>query len=130
MGSAQPRKARIKGVGLYDLEGVLGSEVIDFVERHVDSLLAWDIVVFYQRNQDAALDADGLASRLGRSRSETLTAAQALCASGFLISEDGRFVCLADETTRSQAKAFAESCSDRGRRLALIALVLHRIGRS
>ena len=40
---------------MYDLEGVLGPDVIAFVETHVGSLLAWDILVFFYRNPDGEL---------------------------------------------------------------------------
>jgi len=42
---------------LYDLEGVLGPSVMQFVENNIRSLLTWDILVFFHRNPDAVLDA-------------------------------------------------------------------------
>jgi hypothetical protein len=93
---------------VYDLEGVLGPTVTQFVECHVRSLLAWDILVFFHRNPDAVLDCAGLASRLGR-RAEEVKPTPEL---------------------RAQVGDFVDACQDRGRRLALIALVLHRIGKN
>jgi len=113
---------------VYDLEGVLGPDVISFVERYVESLLAWDVVVYFQRNPEAVLDAGVLASRLGRHTPEVEAAAQNLCESGLLECEDGHFVYRPDPKSRAQADKFAAACADRNRRLALIALVLHRIG--
>jgi hypothetical protein len=114
---------------LYDLEGVLGPTVIHFVERHVSSLLAWDILVFFHRNPEAVLDIDGLASRLGRRVEEIEPEVEAL--------DDGRILQRAGGLIRYrpaaelkvQVSEFVEACQDRGKRLALIALVLHRIGR-
>jgi len=115
---------------LYDLEGVLGTEVVSFVERHVGSLLAWDVAVFFHRNPDAALSSTELASRLGRQPAEVERAACALRASGLLGYEEGRYLYRPDGRTRKQADLFAEACGDRNRRLAMIALVLHGMGTS
>lgn len=117
-------------MGLYDPEGVLGPAVMQFVERYVGSLLTWDILVFFHRNPDAVLDVEGLATRLGRRQAEiepeiaTLADARILQSAGGLI----RYKPTAE--MRETVGAFVEACQDRGRRLALIALVLHRIGRS
>ncbi|PKQ16854.1 MAG: hypothetical protein CVT67_03585 [Actinobacteria bacterium HGW-Actinobacteria-7] len=114
---------------LYDLEGVLGPTVIGFVERHVRSLLAWDILVFFHRNSDAVLDADGLASRLGRRPEEIAPEIESLCDGHILRTAGGLIRYDPTPELRAQASEFVEACQDRGRRLALIALVLHRIAR-
>ncbi|PKQ38092.1 MAG: hypothetical protein CVT59_02365 [Actinobacteria bacterium HGW-Actinobacteria-1] len=112
---------------MYDLEGVLGPSVMSFVDKHVRSLLTWDILVFFHRNPDAVLDIEGLASRLGRRVEELEPEIDALA--------DGRILALAGGLIRYKpspemreiVSAFVDSCQDRGRRLALIALVLHKI---
>jgi hypothetical protein len=114
---------------LYDLEGVLGPSVTQFVERHVRSLLAWDILVFFHRNPDAVLDAAGLASRLGRRVEEVEPELESLCDGRILQSAGGLIRYKPTPELRGQVGAFVEACQDRGRRLALIALVLHRIGK-
>jgi hypothetical protein len=113
---------------LYDLEGVLGPEVISFVDSYIDSLLAWDIAVYFHRNPDVVVDAGTLASKLGRRTPEVEAAALRMCETGLVGCEGGRFSYEADPVAREQANRFAEACADRNRRLALIALVLHRIG--
>lgn len=115
---------------MYDLEGVLGPGVIRFVERHVSSLLAWDILVFFHRNQDAVLDSEGLASRLGRRAEEIEPEIAALCDGRILQCAGGLIRYKPTPELREQVAEFVDSCQDRGRRLALIALVLHRIGRN
>jgi hypothetical protein len=115
---------------LYDLEGVLSPGVIRFVERHVSSLLAWDILVFYHRNQDAVLDPEGLASRLGRRVEEVEPEIEALCDGRILQQAGGLIRYRPTPELREAVAEFVDACQDRGRRLALIALVLHRIGRS
>lgn len=114
---------------MYDLEGVLGPSVIQFVERHVSTLLAWDILVFFHRNPDAVLDMDGLASRLGRRVEEIAPELDVLCEGRILQSAGGLIRYKPTPELRTQVAEFVEACQDRGRRLALIALVLHRIGR-
>jgi len=108
----------------------LGPTVIRFVERHVNSLLTWDILVFFHRNPEAVLDAEGLATRLARRVEEIEPEIEAL--------SDGRIVQCAgglirykpSPELRDSVAEFVEACQDRGRRLALIALVLHRIGKN
>lgn len=114
---------------MYDLEGVLGPGVIQFVESHVRSLLAWDILVFFHRNPDAVLDTEGLATRLGRQVEEIEPEIDALCTGSILQSAGGLVRYKPTTELRTQAAEFVDACQDRGRRLALIALVLHRIGR-
>jgi len=112
---------------VYDLEGVLGPSVMAFVDRHVRSLLTWDILVFFHRNPDAVLDVEGLASRLGRRIEELDPEIDALC--------DGKILALAGGLIRYKPSAemretvtnFVDGCQDRNRRLALIALVLRKI---
>ncbi len=112
---------------LYDLEGVLGPAVMEFVDRHVRSLLTWDILVFYHRNPDAVLDLDGLASRLGRRPEELDPEIDALCDGRILSRAGGLVRYRPNEATRQTVTQFVDSCQDRGRRLALIALVLHKV---
>jgi len=112
---------------LYDLEGVLGPAVMEFVDQHVRSLLTWDILVFFHRNPDAVLDLEGLASRLGRRAEELEPEIEALC-EGRILSHAGGLIRYKPTTQmRDMVCRFVESCQDRGRRLALIALVLHKI---
>lgn len=115
---------------LYDLEGVLGPTVIRFVERYVGSLLAWDILVFFHRNQDAVLDANGLATRLGRKEEEIEPEAAALCDAKILQCAGGLIRYKPSPQLDAEVGEFVDACQDRGRRLALIALVLHRIGKA
>ena len=114
---------------MYDLEGVLGPTVTQFVERHVRSLLAWDILVFFHRNPDAVLDGSGLASRLGRRAEEVDPEIDSLCDGRILQRAGGLIRYKPNDELREQVGEFVDACQDRGRRLALIALVLHRIGR-
>lgn len=117
------------GSDVYDLEGVLGPTVIRFVERHVGTLLAWDILVFFHRNPDAVLDSEGLASRLGRRIDEVDPEVDALCQGRILQCAGGLIRYRPSHDVRGDVGAFVEACQDRGKRLALIALVLHRIGK-
>lgn len=110
-----------------ELEDVLGLAVTRFVDRHVRSLLTWDLLVFFHRNPDAVLDAEGLATRLGRRSDELQGETDELCRDGILQCA-GRLVRYRpDPETREAIASFVNACQERGRRLALIALVLHKI---
>jgi hypothetical protein len=115
---------------LYELEGVLGPQVVDFVGRYVSSLLTWDILVFFHRNRDISLDLAGLAARLGRRPEEIAPEIDRLCSEHILSCTGGMIAYRPSPEVESQVAAFVDACEDRGRRLALIALVLHRIGRA
>lgn len=127
-GAMQMRLVRLgEGRLLYDLEGVLGPAVMDFVDQHVRSLLTWDILVFFHRNPDAVLDLEGLASRLGRRTEELEPEVGALCEGRILAHAGGLIRYKPSGDMRQTVARFVDSCQDRGRRLALIALVLHKI---
>lgn len=113
---------------VYDLEGVLGPSVVAFVDRHVRSLLTWDVLAFFNRNPDAVLDVDGLSSRLGRRPEELQPELESLIDSGILDDPGGLIRYRPAEETRRAVAHFVESCQDRNRRLAMIALVLRKIG--
>ncbi len=115
---------------LNDFEGVLGPQIIRFVEDHVTSLLAWDILVFFHKNPDAVLDTQGLASRLGRRAQEIDSEVAFLCDGRILTCTGGLIRYDPTNEIATQTTEFVEACQDRGRRLALIALVLQRISRS
>lgn len=115
---------------MYDLEGVLGPSIIAFVENHVGSLLAWDILVYFHRNPDVKLTAEALAGRLGRRVEEIAAEVDVMCRGQILVCVDGVISYAPSDELRESVTEFVEACQDRDRRLALIALVLHRIGRS
>jgi hypothetical protein len=125
------RRPRIEenGLDVYDLEGTLGPTVTTFVERHVRSLLAWDIVVFFHRNPEAVLDVSGLATRLGRHVEEVEPEIEGLCEGRILQRAGGLIRYKPTAELSGQIGEFVEACQDRTRRLALVALVLHESGR-
>jgi hypothetical protein len=104
--------------------------VIEFVERYVGTLLAWDILVFFHRNPDESLDYEQLASRLGRRAEEIAPEVDILCRGQILDCSDGLIRYAPTPEMAERCTEFVEACQDRARRLALIALVLHRLSKS
>lgn len=100
---------------------------MQFVDRHVRSLLTWDVLVFFHRNPDAVLDIEGLASRLGRRVEELEPEVDALVAGKILQRAGGLIRYKPSVEMRDTVGKFVDACQERGRRLALIALVLHKI---
>jgi len=100
---------------------------MQFVEKHVRSLLTWDILVYFHNNPEDAIDPASLALRLGRRPEELAPEVEALCACHILHCEDGLVHYDPPPETRETIGAFVDACQDRARRLALIALVLHKI---
>ncbi|MBS3956934.1 MAG: hypothetical protein KGZ40_05345 [Clostridiales bacterium] len=113
-----------------DSEGALEHEVIRFVEDHVGSLLAWDIIVFFHRHPDEAFDPEVLASQLGRGPAELIREVEALSAEGILQTAGGLVRFSSDSALAPMVTAFVEACRNRTHRLSLIARVLQRIGAS
>jgi hypothetical protein len=114
-------------MGLNELEDVLGLPTTHFVDRYVRSLLTWDVLVFFHRNPDAVLDINGLAARLGRHNDELQFELDELCRDRILQCAGGLIRYRPEADLREAVENFANACQDRGRRLALIALVLHKI---
>ena len=112
---------------MYELEGVLGPSIMKFVDQYVRSLLTWDVLVFFHRNPDAVLDLEGLASRLGRRSEELQPEIDELCKDKILQCAGGLIRYRPSSELRDTIGRFVEACQERGRRLALIALVLHKI---
>ncbi len=112
---------------MYELDGVLGPDVTQFVERHVRSLLTWDILVFFERNRGAVIDVQGLASRLGRRPEEIQPEIDPLCQEHILDCSGGLIRYRPSPEMQRMVTSFVDSCQDKGRRLALIALVLHNL---
>ena len=112
---------------MHDLEGVLGPDMIRFVDANVRSLLTWDILVFFHKNPEAVVDIQGLASRLGRRAEDIEPEIAPLCESGILQCAGGLARYKPSPDMRDAVSCFVDACADKGRRLALIALVLHNI---
>ena len=112
---------------MYDLEDVLGPSVTEFVDRHIRSLLTWDVLVFFHRNPDAVLDMPGLASRLSRRVEELEPEIAELCESKILSRAGGLIRYRSTPEVREKVGQFVQTCQDRDRRLALIALVLGKV---
>lgn len=115
------------GHRLYDLDGVLSPDLVQFVDLNVRSLLTWDILVFFHKNQDAVIDVAGLAVRLGRKPEEVEPEIAPLCEGGILDCSGGLVRYRPSQAMSESVAGFTEACQDKGRRLALIARVLRNI---
>jgi hypothetical protein len=113
---------------VYDLEGVLGPSIVAFVDRHVRSLLTWDVLAFFNRNPDAVFDVGGLSSRLGRRPEELQPELESLIDSGILDDPGGLIRYRPAEEMRRAVAHLMACFQHRTRRLAIIALVLRGIG--
>jgi hypothetical protein len=112
---------------VYDLDGVLGPDITRFVQNHVRTLLTWDILVFFQRNSMAVVDMEGLATRLGRRVDDIRPEIDPLCDGDILECSGGLIRYSPSPDMERDVSEFVSACQDKGRRLALIALVLHNI---
>ena len=129
-GEQRSRSSRRRKNGAYvsDLEDVLGLPISRFAGRYIRSLLTWDVLVFFNRNQDAVLDLDGLATRLGRRVEELKPEIDELCRDRILQHAGGLVRYRPAPEIGDLVDQFVAACQERGKRLALIALVLQKIG--
>lgn len=112
---------------VYEFERSLNPSVIRFVDRHVRSLLTWDVLVFFHRNPEAVLDLPGLASRLSRRVEELEPEVQALCVDRILYRAGGLVRYRPEPDLRMTIERFVQAGQEREQRLALIAAVLQKV---
>ncbi|NTW28993.1 MAG: hypothetical protein HGA39_06500 [Coriobacteriia bacterium] len=107
-------------------EGFVDQAVFGFVQTHVTSLLAWDVIMFFVTNQDVVLDDATLSFVLRRHPAEIRAEVEALCDARILLPCDGGVRYSPEPDLHEQIEHFAESCRDREQRLVLVSSVLQR----
>lgn len=107
--------------------GVLEPGLSRFVDLHVNSLVGWEIVLFFHAHPAAVLDLPALADRLGRRVDDIHDDVGALERSGIVSCRGGLVRYAAPDDIGTQVDRFADACSDRSMRIALVAQVLGRI---
>ncbi len=107
-----------------ELDHLVDPVLVGFVDTHVKSLAAWDILLFFHRNSDEVLDLEALASRLGRRPGELRVDIDRLCEDAILCSKDGEVCYAPAPEMREAVDRFAEACQDRAKRMVFVAQVL------
>jgi hypothetical protein len=110
--------------------GIVDPGLTRFVDSHVRSLMAWEILLFFQRHPEAVLDEASLARRLGRRPEDIRDDIEFLCRSEILSSRGGLVRYAPEGSLAHSVERFADACTDRSMRLALVAQVLERIDRT
>ncbi len=101
-----------------------GSPTITFVDRHVRSLTAWDVLVFFEGHPDAVLDLAGLATRLGRPADDLRPEIEVMCRDDMLQYAGGLVRYRPCPELRKEISEFVEACRHHASRMELIARVL------
>ena len=112
------------------MDGGLGRvdpELTRFVDLHVRSLIAWEILAFFSLHRSAVLDETALAKRLGRRQSDIAADVAALCRSGVLECGGGLIRFGSDRETGDGVSSFTAACADPRLRRAVLARVLPRL---
>jgi hypothetical protein len=110
--------------------GIVDPRLARFVDSHIHSLTAWEILLFFQRHPEAVLDEVSLAQRLGRRSDDIADDIELLCRSGILSNGGGLIRYAPEGSLAHSVDRFADACNDRSMRLALVAQVLERIDRT
>jgi hypothetical protein len=116
---------RVNGSG-----GLVDPSVSRFVDHHVRSLMAWEILLFFQQHPEAVLDVASLARRLGRRPDDIADDVEFLCRSEILSGAGGLIRYAPGGSLAHSVDRFADACTDRSMRMALVAQVLERIDRT
>jgi hypothetical protein len=107
--------------------GLLEPSLSRFVDRHVRSLIGWEILLFFHKHPEAVMDVPALAGRLGRRQDDIADDVDSLCRSDILSCKGGLVRFSAAGDTGRDVDRFAAACSDRAARMALVAQVLEKI---
>lgn len=101
------------------------SEILKFVEKHVSSFTAWDIILFFFHNQTAIESASSLANRLGRTDKDVKACLGNLVDDDLLTANDGGTYQYGPTEDLSECvKDFDEALSDSKLRLTVLSQVL------
>lgn len=101
-----------------------------FVDAHVRTLLAWEILLFFQKHPSAVLDKRALAARVGRRPDDLDDDLEQLCRSDILSNAGGLIRYKPSAEIVRSVDRFADACTDKRMRLALVAAVLEKIDRT
>jgi hypothetical protein len=115
---------------VYGSGGLLEPGLSRFVDDHVRSLVGWEVLLFFHKHPEAVLDVPALAKRLGRREDDIAEDVDSLCRSDILSCKGGLVRFAAGCDVARDLDRFADACSDRAMRMALVAQVLERIDRS
>ena len=99
-------------------------ELESFVDRNVPTLVAWEILLFFDAHRDAVLDRSGLARRLGRRDADIDADIDALCRTGVLECSGGLVRFAGDPATATGLDRFVEAVGDPRARKVIIGRVM------
>ncbi len=107
----------------------LSPEMESFVEKYVDSFLAWDLIVFFHQNPQAIDSSYNLSLRLGRKERDVKEALKKLVEKGVLKEkgeENPLYIYSPLDEVREKVDQFVQSLSSRTFRLQVLSLVLKK----
>jgi hypothetical protein len=110
-------------------DGFVEPTVLQFVERHVTSLLTWDVIMYFANNPDTVVDHSTLSFDLRRRPNEIRPVIDELCESHILAHNGDGVHYAPDPMLSDQISKFADASKDRDQRLAIVTFVLQRANR-
>ena len=104
---------------------------MEFVDRHLDSFVKWDVLVYFHENQEIEKKVSGLALDIGRKVSSLEPVLEGLAAQGILESEEEpgderSYRYSATSEFKLGMEKFSEATRDRANRLAFVSKVLQK----
>lgn len=104
--------------------------LVAFVDRHVASFEAWDILAYLSAHPEARLSLEAMALDLGRRAEDLKAAAAQLEKTGMLLAErDGGWSLSPDPGLRQALEMFSAAINDHKQRLFVLTRLLENLSR-
>lgn len=102
----------------------------EFLERYVDSFIAWDLLIFFFHNPSSCDSADNIAARLGRTKSDIVPSLEKMVSNSLLdkklsFGEEVYFYAASKELSE-RIKEFIDALESREKRLVMLTHVLQK----
>jgi DNA-binding MarR family transcriptional regulator len=105
----------------------IDQDIEEFIDKYIDSLISWAIIVFYYQNPGARDRVSDLARHLGRREEDVQKAADFLAAKGFLKKIEGEepiYIFEPNTSLKKKVAKFVAALERRDTRLSILAKVL------
>ena len=104
----------------------LDADLKNFIDEHITSFLAWDILVFFQKNESGSNGVGELSRKLGRRLEDVEIALSELVKSSVLEKKKTFYECTKCDETRKMIDRFVWALDDREKRLLIFSEVLKK----
>lgn len=106
------------------MEKFLDSALINFVKKNITTFLAWDLLIYFQKNPHKVETDYSLAAKLGRNIADIEKACAELVSKGLLVKNPYGYCLTEDKQAKEQLDQFTAALESREKRLLLLTYLL------